>query len=164
MGPAVRAAVTAIDASLSPPVVSAADDLIGMALATPRFAVALFGIFGVAALVLAAVGIYGVMASLVRQRMHELGIRIALGAPRRSVVAWVVGSALRMTLLGVALGLFASWSVTRRLSTLLFEVSPTDRMTFVAVAVLLTVVAVIGSLLPARRATRADPLTVLRME
>ncbi len=167
LAPAVRAVVTAIDPSLPAPTVSAADDLIGVALATPRFASALFGVFAATALVLAAIGIYGVMAHLVRQRMHELGIRIALGAPRSSVVAWVVGSALRMTLVGVALGLFASWGATRllstQLSTLLFQVSPTDRTIFAGVALLLTVVAVIGSLDPARRATRADPLTVLRM-
>jgi predicted permease len=163
LAPAVRAVVSAIDASLPAPAVSAADDLIGAALATPRFAVALFGVFAAAALALATIGIYGVMAYLVRQRMHELGIRIALGAPRRRVVAWVVGSALRMTLVGVALGLFGAWAATRLLSTLLFEVSATDRGTFVGVAALLTLVAVLGSLLPARRATRADPLTVLRM-
>jgi len=158
----VQRTIASVDSRIPPPVVTRMETLIADAAATQRLAVVLFGVFAATALVLAAVGIYGVMAYLVRQSMPELGIRIALGAPARALVGSVVGRALQLALTGVAIGLAAAWGLTRVLSTLLFEVSATDRATFAVVAGLLTVVAVVASLIPARRATRADPLTVLR--
>ena len=160
----VREAMAALDPALPPPAPRAMEELVGAALATPRFAMALFGIFAAVALLLSAVGIYGVMAYLVRQRMHEMGIRLALGAPARTLVGAVVGRALRLTIAGVVVGLAGSWWLTRVLSALLFGVSATDAGTFAAVALLLTAVAGVAALVPARRATRADPVVVLRGE
>ena len=139
-----------------------ARELITDAMATRRFAVVLFGVFAGTALVLAAVGIYGVMSYLVRQSMPEMGIRIALGAPARVLMAAVVGRAIRLALAGVVVGLAGAWGLTRVLGALLFEVGATDRPTFAVVAVLLTVVAAVASVIPAHRATKVDPLTVLR--
>jgi ABC-type antimicrobial peptide transport system permease subunit len=161
-GSEVRDAIASIDSRIPPPTVSMMTNLVGEVMATRRFALGLFGVFAVTALVLAAVGIYGVMAYLVRQTLPEIGIRIALGAPLGGVVMAVVGRALRLTVAGVAIGLVGAWALTGVLRSLLFEVEATDRATFGGVAVLLVIVAVAASLVPARRATRADPLTVLR--
>jgi putative ABC transport system permease protein len=162
LAPALRQTMRALDARLPAPAVTPMPQLIGMALSTQRFALVLFGVFALAALLLAAVGIYGVMSYLVRQRTHELGIRVALGAPTRRLVGSVVGSALRVTLVGVAIGLLGAWALRRSLDTLLFGVSATDPWTFVGIAALLTIVAAVASLLPARRATQADPMLALR--
>jgi ABC-type antimicrobial peptide transport system permease subunit len=161
-GPDVRDAIAAIDSRIPPPTVSVMTDLLGEVMATRRFTLMLFGVFAATALVLAAIGIYGVMAYLVRQSLPELGIRIALGAPLGGLVAGVLGRALRLAVAGVAIGLVGAWALTGVLSALLFEVAARDRATFVGVSVLLVVVAALASLAPARRATRADPLTVLR--
>jgi predicted permease len=161
-GPELRDAIASIDSRIPPPTVSMMTDLVGEAVATRRFALMLFGVFAGTALVLAAVGIYGVMAYLVRQTLPEIGIRIALGAPLGGLVLAVVGRALRVAAMGVAVGLIGAWALTGVLSALLFEVKATDRATFVGVSVLLLIVAVLASLVPARRATQADPLTVLR--
>jgi predicted permease len=158
----VRALVTAIDPALPPPSVSDMQELIGFATATRRFALVLFTVFAGSALLLAVVGIYGVMSYLVRQRTHEMGIRIALGAPLDSVVSLVVGKALRLTVAGVIVGLFGAWALTRSLSSLLFGIEARDPLTFAGVAALLTAAAVLASLVPARRATRADPMLALR--
>ena len=158
----LRDAVASIDSRLPPPTVTMMDTLIGEATATRRFALVLFGVFAGTALVLAAVGIYGVLSYLVRQSMPEIGIRIALGAPTRALVGSVVVRALWLAIAGVAIGLLgASW-LTSVMAALLFDVGATDRPTFAAVAVLLVIVACIASLVPAYRATRADPLLVLR--
>ena len=162
LGAELRDAIAAIDSRIPPPTVSMMTDLVGEVMATRRFALMLFGVFAATALVLAAVGIYGVMVYLVRQRLPELGIRIALGAPLGGLVLAVVGRAVRLATAGVAIGLVGAWALTGVLSALLFEVAATDRVTFVGVSVLLVVVAALASLAPARRATRADPLTVLR--
>jgi putative ABC transport system permease protein len=129
-----------------------------------RFNLILIGIFGAIALTLAAVGLYGVMAYSVTQRSHELGIRIAVGASPRDILRLVVGQGIRMTLLGAAIGLVVSLAVTRALSSLLFGVSVTDPLTFVAVPVVLAFVAILACYLPARRAMRVDPIIALRYE
>jgi len=110
------------------------------------------------------VGLYGVMAYSVTQRSHELGIRIAVGASPRDILRLVVGQGIRMTLLGAAIGLVVSLAVTRALSSLLFGVSVTDPLTFVAVPVVLAFVAILACYLPARRAMRVDPIIALRYE
>jgi putative ABC transport system permease protein len=116
------------------------------------------------ALVLAAVGIYGVLSYTVTQRTRELGIRMALGAESKSVMRLVVGQAMTPVLIGVILGLAGAWGATRLMSSLLFGVSATDPLTFLAVALFLLVVAALASWLPARRATMVDPLIALRAE
>jgi putative ABC transport system permease protein len=129
-----------------------------------RFNLILIGIFGTIALMLAAVGLYGVMAYSVTQRSHELGIRIAVGASPRDILRLVLGQGVRMTLLGAAIGLVASLAVTRALSSLLFGVSTTDPVTFIVVPVVLAFVAILACYLPARRAMRVDPIIALRYE
>jgi len=161
---ALRVALATQDRRLPAPAISPMTQLVGFAMATRRFALMLFGVFAGTAVVLAAIGLYGVLAFLVRQRTHELGIRIALGATRSRLLMLVVGGALRLTLAGVVVGLLGAYSLTRLLGSLLFGVSPTDGITFVALPLLLGVVALLASLIPGARATRADPMSALRGE
>jgi putative ABC transport system permease protein len=160
----VRRALAARDPSLPAPAVTAMDELLGRATTTARFAVVLFGVFAALALALALVGIYGVMSYVVRLRTREMGIRAALGAPRRSLLAAVLGRGVRLAAAGVALGVPAAAWLSRWLSTLLFETRATDPWTYAGITLLLVLVAAGASLLPARRATRADPLVALRGE
>jgi putative ABC transport system permease protein len=158
----VRTAVGSIDPALPAPTPTPLDELVGYATASRRFALVLLGVFATIAMVLAAVGIYGVMAYSVRQQTHALGIRIALGAQASTLVAGVVGRAARLAITGVALGLAGSWWLTKWLSTLLFDIEATDPLTFGVVAALLTFIAIVASLVPAYTATRADPMAALR--
>jgi predicted permease len=158
----VRRAVAELDPALPPPNVLIIRELVERRLSTSRFVATLLSIFAGAALVLAAIGIYGVMSYLVRLRTQELGIRVALGAPVRSLVAGVVGGALRLAAIGIVIGLVAALGVTRWLGSLLFGVGATDPLTFATIAALLIVVATVASLVPARRAARADPSVALR--
>jgi predicted permease len=129
-----------------------------------RIAGTFVGAFGLLALVLAAVGIYGVTAYTTRQRTHEIGIRMALGANRQEILRLVLGHGLRLTLAGIVLGLAASFALTRYLGSLLLGITSTDALTFSSVAVLLCAVALLASLIPARRAMRVDPIVALRYE
>ena len=158
---ALRGVVSAIDPALPPPSVFGMEELIRETMAARRFALVLLAIFAGTALVLAVVGIYSVMAYAVRQQTRELGIRVALGAPRRSLLASVVGRAARLAAVGVALGALGAIMLTDSLSTLLFGVAPTDPVTFLGVALLLATVAVAASLFPAWSAMRADPMVAL---
>ena len=129
-----------------------------------KFAMQVVGLFGILALILAAVGIYGVIAYSVNQRTREIGIRVALGASRTAILRWVFKQGLLLTLTGVAAGLLGAFVLTRLIRTLLFGIAPTDIVTYVALAGLLTVVALLACYLPARRATKVDPLVALRYE
>lgn len=133
-------------------------------LARRRFAMLLLGVFSAVALVLAAIGIYGVMSYWVNQRTHEIGIRVALGAQQHNIVQLVIRQALVLVVIGIAIGLAAAFALTRVMASLLFGISATDGLTFVVISMLLAAVALIASYLPARRATKVDPIIALRYE
>jgi predicted permease len=140
------------------------EDHVGRAYFLPRNAALLLSGFGLLALLLAAVGLYGVISYTVSRRTREVGIRMALGARHADVLGLVVGEGFRLALVGVAVGLAAAFGVTRFLAGMLYQVSPTDPLTFVVVPMVLTLVAVVASYVPARRASRVDPMTALRYE
>lgn len=129
-----------------------------------RFAMQLVGLFGILALLLAAVGIYGVIAYSVTQRTREIGIRVALGASRSEILCWVLKQGMILTMAGVVIGLVGAVALTRLLRSLLFGVGPTDLVTYGVLAALLTIVALLACYIPARRATKVDPLIALRYE
>ena len=133
-------------------------------LAHPRFRAVIMGIIAGLTLLLAAVGVYGVLAQSVSQRTHEIGVRLALGAHRRDILRLILGQGTRLTLLGVGIGTIAALALTRLMSSLLFRVSPIDPLTFASVIALLTFVALLASYIPARRAMRVDPMIALRYE
>jgi putative ABC transport system permease protein len=129
-----------------------------------RFAMQVVGLFGILALLLAAVGIYGVMAYAVTQRTREIGIRVALGASRSAILRWVLKQGMILTIAGIVVGLVGALALTRLLRSLLFGIGPADIVTYGVLATLLTVVALIACYVPARRATKVDPLVALRYE
>jgi putative ABC transport system permease protein len=133
-------------------------------LARTSFTLVMLGIAGTMALLLGAVGLYGVIAYSVSQRTREIGIRIALGAQQNNVMRLILGEGMLVILIGLAIGLAGSLALTRFISSLLFGVTATDPLTFAGVAVLLAVVALAACYIPARRATRVDPMVALRYE
>ncbi|MGH9851014.1 MAG: ABC transporter permease, partial [Blastocatellia bacterium] len=161
---AVRAAVQSLDPDQPVFRIRTMDEVLAGALAPARFTLSLLLLFAVVAAALAAVGIYGVMAHAVSQRTHEIGIRLALGAQGRDVLRLIVRQGLQLALGGVALGLVAAFALTRLLKTQLFDVSATDPLTFVGLATLLFVVALLACWIPSRRATKVDPLIALRSD
>jgi len=160
----VRAAVQSVDPNLPLAGVSTMDDLIGRSLGPRRFGMLLLAGFALLALVLASIGLYGVMSYMVTQRAREMGVRVALGASARDVVGLVLRQGVRLVLIGVGIGLVAALTLTRVMRTMLFDVSATDPLTFTVISLLLVGVAVLASYLPARRATIVDPVVALRTE
>jgi putative ABC transport system permease protein len=161
---AVRSEIAALDPQVPVSEVATMDEVVSASVANQRFGAVLFLLFGAIALVLTAVGIYGVISYGVAQRTHEIGIRLALGAGSREVLSLIVSEAMKPALLGAALGLCAAFGLTRLLTRLLYNVKPSDPLVFAAVLFLLIAVAWLASYIPARRATRVDPIVALRYE
>jgi predicted permease len=160
----IRNAIWSVDKDQPIVRLATMDDLLAALAAERHFALTLFETFGLVALLLAATGIYGVLSGSVTERTREIGVRLALGAQRRDVLGLILRQGLKLTLSGVGLGLLAAWAATRVLTTLLYKVSATDPWIFGGVAILLTAVASLACYLPARRATKVDPLVALRHE
>ena len=162
--PAARAEVKAFDPDQIIWRTQTLEQLLGTSVAPRRFNMMLLGIFASVALLLAAVGLYGVMSYSVTWRTHEIGVRMALGAKRADVLRLVVRQGMIMALIGLAIGLIGALSLSRVMSSMLHGVSPTDPLTFTGVSIVLLVVALLACLIPARRATRVDPIVALRTE
>jgi predicted permease len=160
----MRREIARIDAEQPISDVRTMDERIGRSLESRRFNMILLAAFAVLALALAAIGIYGLIAYAVTERTHEIGVRLALGAQRRDVMAMIVAQGMAMTAAGTAAGIVSALLVTRLMSSLLFGVSTVDPITFTAIPVLLAAVAFVACYVPARRATRVDPLVALRTE
>jgi len=164
MSGALRAQVWAGDRNLAVAQLGTMDELVSGSITPQRFILWLLGCFAGLALLLAAVGIYGVMSYAVTQRTREIGIRMALGAQVGDVIRLVIRNGLGLTLIGVVIGLVLAFALTRLMTSLLFGVTPTDALTFAAVSTVLVLVALVACFLPARRATKVDPMVALRYE
>jgi putative ABC transport system permease protein len=164
MTASVREAIHSIDPDLPLANVETLTTLAADSMSQPRFSMLLLGSFGLLALLLASVGMYGVISYSVTQRTQEIGIRMALGAEGRNVFGMVMGQGARLVGLGIALGLVAALGVTHLLASFLYGVQATDPFTFAVVSLLLVGTALLACYLPARRATRVDPMVALRHE
>lgn len=160
----IRDVLKQIDKDIPMARVMTMEEIVSTSVAQPRLETILLGLFGVLALILASVGIYGVLAYSVSQRTSEIGIRMALGASRSSVLGMVLSQGLRLVGIGMAIGLVLAFALTRLMVSILFSVSPTDPATFTVVLLILAMIAMLACYLPARRATKVDPLAALRYE
>jgi putative ABC transport system permease protein len=161
--PAMREAVKSLDPQV-PINFLTLDEVFSSSLDQRRFSLVIFGVFGGVALLLAALGIYGVTTYSITQRTQEIGIRMALGAQAGDVLKLVLRNGMVLSLIGLAIGLVSAWGLTRLMESLLFGVTPTDATTFASVSTLLMLVVLAACYLPARRATHLDPLVALRIE
>jgi ABC-type antimicrobial peptide transport system permease subunit len=161
---ALRAEVGAIDSDLPGEAPRSIDSILAGTVARRRFSALVLTSFALAALLLAVLGIHGTLAYLVAQRTREMGVRLALGAQRRAVLALVVRDGVRLAAAGIGLGLLLAWGCSRALSSQLFGISATDPLTYAGVSVALLLAAVLATLLPAARATRVDPMVALRAD
>jgi predicted lysophospholipase L1 biosynthesis ABC-type transport system permease subunit len=158
----VREVVRSLNPNLPVADVRTMETVTAEALAGPRFATLLLAVFALLALTLASIGIYGTVSLLVAERAHEIGIRMALGAGKDQILAWILGHGLSMAAGGIAVGLFAAVFVTRLLGTMIYGIGALDPLTFVAAPALLALVALVACLMPARRAAALDPVATLR--
>jgi putative ABC transport system permease protein len=161
---AVRSSIQSVDRELPVFRVTTMERMVRESMTQRRFAMTLLGIFAIVALILASVGLYGVMSYSVTHRTNEIGIRMALGAKVTDVLAMVVGQGMKLSMAGVGIGLVGAFALTRVMRTLLFSVSATDPLIFVIVALLLAGVSLVACYVPARRATNVDPMEALRYE
>jgi putative ABC transport system permease protein len=161
---AVRNEVSAMDRNLPIADIATMEELAGSSMALPRLHTLLLATFGILALGLAAVGLYGVIAQSVAQRRHEVGVRIALGARPRAIVGSIVAHAMALVAIGLLIGCGLALALTRLMATLLFEITPTDLRTFLGAAAVLLAISGLASYLPARRAASVDPVVALRCE
>jgi putative ABC transport system permease protein len=160
----VKKQVWSIDRQIPIGDIASMDELLAGSLAQQRFNMLLLGIFALLALMLATIGIYGLTAYAIGQRTHEIGIRMALGAQRRDVLRLIVGEGATLVISGIVIGLLGGLALTRLMRSMLFEVKPADPATYVAVAFLLALVALLACYVPARRAARVEPMAALRQE
>lgn len=163
-GALLKQAVWKVDPLLALNPVRSMNDVLAVSLAERKFNLLLLGVFAATAVVLAGVGLYGVLASIVAQRIREIGIRLAVGAQRRDILVLVLGRALVLALVGVALGLIGAGAGTRVLGTFLYQITPTDPVTFAVLALFVILVAFLATIFPARRAMEVDPVVALRHE
>jgi putative ABC transport system permease protein len=164
LAPRIREQILAVDPNQPVYDVKTMDQRVAATLETQRFAVVLLGIFGTLALLLAAIGLYGVLAFTVSQRTREIGIHLALGAQRLDVLTMVIRQGMLLVFIGAGLGVVGAFALTRLIQSLLFGVAATDPLTFVLVPFVLGVVGFVACYVPARRATKVDPLVALRYE
>jgi putative ABC transport system permease protein len=164
LGEAVRHEVESVNPNVPVHSISSMDQIIARSVADRRFALELLGVFAAVALLLAAIGIYGVMSYSASQRLHEIGIRVALGAQRMHILRMAIGEGMQLVAIGLAIGLIGAGALTRFVRAMLFDVSPFDPATFAATSAALAAVAFLACYVPARRATRVDPLVALREE
>src|SRR6185503_10059728 len=162
--PAIRSQVLALDNDLPLQRVTTLDRVISNSIRRQRFTSVVLSVFAVVALLLATAGLYGVISYSVAQRTHELGIRVALGAQVKDVMQMVLRQGMTFVVIGELVGIAGAFALTRLLGGLLFGVTPTDAITFIAVVTILTIVALLACYIPARRATKVDPLVALRYE
>ena len=161
--PSLRATVQGLRSDV-PISFATLDEVVASSFTARRFSLTLFAVFAGVALLITVIGLYGMLSYLVTERTREVGIRMALGAGRRNVLALVIAQGFRLALLGIVAGLVGAWALTRLMNSLLFGVTPTDSVTLVSVVLTLAVVALLACYVPARRATKVDPLVALREE
>jgi putative ABC transport system permease protein len=161
---AVRAAVAQVDPRAPLAEIQPMTTFVDKAMAPVRFTATLIAIFAAVAVLLAAVGLYGVLSTIVRQRTAEIGMRMVFGAPRSSILNLIVGEGLKLSAVGILIGLIGAFAITRAMASLLVAVNPTDPVTFAAIVALFVMIAMTASWIPARRASRLDPMAAIREE